>query len=166
MNDLARLLAAAPPLSLAVAESVTCGHLQAQIGAISGISASFRGGITAYQFEQKSRHLGVDAALLARTNGVDPVVAHEMALGACRMFNADVALATTGYAEPSEERGVQHPFAYWAAVYIRGAVVVAKAEGRIVRRGAPRVEAQREIAAEAVAKLAEFLRKIRTESFV
>ena len=61
-QELKRLMLAPPRLTLAVAESVTCGRLQARIGAISGASEFFLGGITAYTIAQKVRHLGVDRA--------------------------------------------------------------------------------------------------------
>ena len=59
----------APRLTLAVAESLTCGHLQAAIGAISGASEFFRGGLTAYTLAQKVRHLGVDRAAADAASG-------------------------------------------------------------------------------------------------
>ena len=62
MSDLKNLMLREPRLTLAVAESLTCGRLQARIGAISGASEFFLGGMTAYSLEQKVRHLGVDRA--------------------------------------------------------------------------------------------------------
>ena len=44
--------------TLAVAESLTCGHLQALVGSVSGASDFFCGGVTAYNIDQKVRHLG------------------------------------------------------------------------------------------------------------
>lgn len=43
--------------TLAVAESVTSGHLQAAFSAATLASKFFQGGITAYNIGQKSRHL-------------------------------------------------------------------------------------------------------------
>ena len=59
-DPLRNLMIARPPLTLAVAESLTSGHLQAAIGARSGASDFFLGGITAYSIDQKVTHLGVD----------------------------------------------------------------------------------------------------------
>ena len=70
MLELKELLLRPPRLTLAVAESVTCGRVQARIGAISGASEFFLGGITAYSLEQKVRHLGVDRAAAVAVNAV------------------------------------------------------------------------------------------------
>ena len=64
-----------PGVWLAVAESITCGRLQARIGAISGASAFFRGGVTAYTLEGKVRLLGVDRAHAAKVGCVSRRVA-------------------------------------------------------------------------------------------
>jgi len=101
-------------LTLAVAESLTCGCLQASIGAISGASDFFLGGITAYTLEQKIRHLGVPRELAAPVNCVSEQVAIAMAQGARRLFGADIALATTGYAEPAPAQNITRPFAWIA----------------------------------------------------
>lgn len=47
-------------LTLAVAESLTGGNIQALLTAISGSSAYFSGGVTAYNLRQKVDILGVD----------------------------------------------------------------------------------------------------------
>ena len=47
-SELKSLLLAEPRLTLAVAESLTCGGVQSRIGGISGASEFFLGGITAY----------------------------------------------------------------------------------------------------------------------
>jgi nicotinamide-nucleotide amidase len=98
--ELKALLLHAPRRTLAVAESITCGHLQARIGAISGASEFFLGGITAYTLDEKVRHLGVKRAAATAVNSVSAAVAEQMARGACVLFGSDFALATTGYAEP------------------------------------------------------------------
>lgn len=56
------LLLAEPKLTLAVAESLTAGNVQAQIAGISGASGYFLGGVTAYSIEEKVRLLGVNRA--------------------------------------------------------------------------------------------------------
>jgi len=37
-----------------------------------------------------------------------------MALGVCELFNTQIGISTTGYAEPSEEMGVEQPFAFFS----------------------------------------------------
>ncbi|RME71605.1 MAG: hypothetical protein D6781_03935 [Verrucomicrobia bacterium] len=81
VEALKTLCAGEPRLTVAVAESLTCGQLQAAIGAVSGVSAFFLGGITAYAVEQKVRHLGVDPAEALPCQGVSPAVARQMAGG-------------------------------------------------------------------------------------
>ena len=68
--ELKPLLLASPKLTLAAAESLTCGRVQAAIGSVSGASEYFLGGITAYSLDQKVRHLGVERAAAARVNSV------------------------------------------------------------------------------------------------
>lgn len=156
------LLTAAPAWTLAVAESLTCGHLQARIGAIAGASNFLLGGITAYSLEQKVRHLGVDRARAAAVNCVSAAVAEEMARGAAALFGANVGVATTGYAEPAPAQGITAPFAWWA-VALRDS---ARAEwrqchGRIECPGASRVDAQTMVADAAFGELTAFLRECR-----
>jgi nicotinamide-nucleotide amidase len=114
MSELRDFMQRAPDLRIAVAESVTCGHLQARIGGISGASRFFLGGITTYSLEQKIRHLGVRRDIAEPVNCVSEAVARAMARGACDLFGCGLALATTGYAEPSVEWNVPQPFAWWA----------------------------------------------------
>ncbi len=152
---------------LCVAESVTIGHLQALIGGQSGASDFFVGGITAYTLAQKVRHLGVDPDEAATTNCVSPAVCQQMARGACRMFQANLAIATTGYAEPSPDQRIVTPFAFMS-IYQGGLVdkeVVAKRieyteTDRWLDRGVLRQRCQQFIAETAIEALHEFLNHI------
>lgn len=137
-------------LTLAVAESLTCGHLQARIGAISGASAFFLGGITAYTLEQKIRHLGVRRELAEPVDCVSEAVAVSMAQGARKLFGADVAAATTGYAEPAPNAPVPHA---WIAIAGAGGTIT----HRIECPALPRIEVQRRVAQAAYDALADFL---------
>ncbi len=87
-------------LSLAVAESLTGGLLGARITAVPGASDVFRGGLVAYASEVKFTLLGVP---------IGPVVSAEcakaMAAGVRERLGADVGLATTGVAGPTEQDG-------------------------------------------------------------
>lgn len=153
------LMAGPPPLTLAAAESLTCGRVQARIGEISGASHFFLGGLTAYSLEEKVRHLGVDRASARRVDAVSADVAAQMARGACRLFGSDLALATTGYAEPAP--GVDAPFAWWALAHRRRGRFVALRTGRVECPGATRVDAQQFVADAVVAELAAYLREWR-----
>jgi nicotinamide-nucleotide amidase len=92
-------------LSLAVSESLTGGLLSDAIVQVPGASATYRGAIVAYVTTMKSALLGVPDELLAERGAVDPDVADAMARGTRRAFGADVALATTGVAGPTEQDG-------------------------------------------------------------
>jgi nicotinamide-nucleotide amidase len=91
--------------TIAVAESLTGGLVAASLTAIPGASAVFRGSVTAYATDAKASVLGVDAGLLARTGAVDAEVARQMATGVRRLFTAELGLATTGVAGPTEQDG-------------------------------------------------------------
>lgn len=101
--------------TLAVAESLTCGNLQAKIWSISGASTFFKGWITTYQEENKVKILGVDQKHAHSVNCVSQRVADEMATWACRIFGSDWTISTTWYAEAWGEFKV--PFAYYAIVH-------------------------------------------------
>lgn len=158
MSDLKGLMASGPGLTLAVAESLTCGRLQARIGAISGASDFFLGGVTAYSLEQKVGLLGVDRVEAEATNCVSGRVAEQMARGACVLFGADVGVATTGYAEPSVERGVAVPFAWWALARRGKGGDYAVESGRAEFPGLSRVDVQERVAQLAFDALAGSLR--------
>lgn len=161
--ELKELMLQEPRWSLAVAESMTAGNLQARVAAVSGASAYFCGGMTAYTIEQKVRLLGIDRAEAERTNCVSAEVARQMARGACVRFDADVAVATTGYAEPSAPHAVRVPFAWWAAVS-RTAGGWRENHGRIECPGASRLQAQAIIADAVLAELVAWLRELRGAS--
>lgn len=154
--DLKALLLAAPNLSLAAAESLTCGRVQARVGEISGASEYFRGGITAYTLDQKVRHLGVDRAHAKTVESASPQVAVQMARGVCRLFRSDLGVATTGFAS-----GVPVPYAYWAVVQVRRGRVIALRSGRVECPGANRIEAQTIVADAVLTELAGYLRALR-----
>lgn len=160
-QELKDLLLGEPKLSLAVAESMSCGRVQARIGAIAGASEFFVGGITAYNLEQKVRHLGVEEATARALNCVSQEVAEQMAIGACALFSADVGLATTGYAEPNPERRVPHPFAWWAIAHDLGDGRSAVLSGMIECPGADRIRAQDTVSMVAVGSLCKYLRQFR-----
>lgn len=161
MDDLKTLMLAEPRLTLAVAESMTCGQLQARIGAISGASNFFLGGVTAYTLDQKVRHLGVGPAAAAAVDCVSDEVARQMARGACRLFGSDLGAATTGYAEPAPHAGVAVPFAHWAVACREGSGGWLLRSGRIVCAGMERTPAQVAVAQAVVAELTAFVRKLR-----
>jgi nicotinamide-nucleotide amidase len=99
--------------TLAVAESVTSGHLQAAFSLADEASQFFQGGITAYNLEQKARLLKIDKIHAATCNCVSEKVAAEMAIALCNVFSCDWAIAVTGYA--SED--IQNDKGFLYAIY-------------------------------------------------
>lgn len=159
--ELKALMLAEPKLTLAVAESLTAGHVQARVAAVSGASNFFLGGVTAYSLEQKVKLLGVERRHAKKVNCVSARVAEEMARGVGGLFGADVGVATTGYAEPSPADGVAEPFAWWAVARrgARGKFVMRY--GRVECPGAGRIDAQAIVAEAVLAELIAWLREER-----
>ena len=159
--ELKDLLLRPPRLTLAVAESLTGGHLQALIAATPGASDYFLGGLTAYTLAQKVRHLGVNRAHAARVDCVSQRVAVEMAQGAMALFGADVALATTGYAQVNRAAGVTVPQAWWALCHRRRHGRLQVISEFVTVPGAGRVAVQARVAAVALQALVAYLRALR-----
>ncbi|MGH9086389.1 MAG: competence/damage-inducible protein A [Acidimicrobiales bacterium] len=99
-------------LTLAVAESLTGGLVASRIVAVAGSSGWFRGGVVAYASEVKHDVLGVPEGPV-----VSAAAAEAMADGVRRRLGADVGLATTGVAGPTEQEG-QPPGTVWLGLAI------------------------------------------------
>lgn len=112
--------------TIAVAESVTTGLLQAALASVTDASQFFQGGITAYNLGQKFKHLQIEPIHAASVNCVSPKVAAEMANGICTLYGSDWGVGITGYSSPVPESD-QKVFAYYAIVY-KGKI---KAKGKI-----------------------------------
>ena len=94
--------------TLVTAESCTGGGIGAALTAVSGSSAVYKGGIISYCNEVKHRVLGVEQQLLDTLGAVSGPVAEQMAAGARRVLDADIAVSVTGLAGPGgDEYG--HP---------------------------------------------------------
>lgn len=87
-------------LSLGLAESLTGGLMGTRFTDIPGASDVFRGSIVSYASDVKFSLLGVPEGPV-----VSEQAARAMAEGARRVLGADVALATTGVAGPTEQEG-------------------------------------------------------------
>jgi nicotinamide-nucleotide amidase len=109
--------------SLAVAESVTSGHLQAAFSLADGAMQFFQGGITAYNIGQKSRHLKVDPIHAIESNCVSSRIAEEMALHVAELFSSHWSIAITGYAVPVPELKINDRFAFYSIAYASKIVV-------------------------------------------
>lgn len=99
--------------TIAVAESVTGGHLQAALSSVEDASLFYEGGISVYNIKQKVRHLNVDPLNAIQTNCVSAQVAEEMAVNVCRLFHCDWGLSITGYARPLEQEPQMELYAWY-----------------------------------------------------
>jgi nicotinamide-nucleotide amidase len=99
--------------TLALAESVTSGYLQAAISNAKNAKDFFQGGITAYNLGQKYRHLMVDPIHAQACNCVSEQVAATMALHVCELFSSDWGIGVCGYAAADKE-SVGKMYAYYA----------------------------------------------------
>jgi nicotinamide-nucleotide amidase len=84
--------------TLATAESCTGGLIAAALTAIAGSSSVVMAGFVTYSNAAKMRMVGVAEASLAAHGAVSEAVAREMAEGALREAQVDVALSCTGIA--------------------------------------------------------------------
>lgn len=107
--------------TIAVAESVTSGLLQATMAQAEFASEYYQGGITCYNLGQKYKHLKVEPIYADQTNCVSEKVTAEMALNVCELFNSDWGIGVTGYATPVPESG-NKLFAYYAIAH-KGRIV-------------------------------------------
>lgn len=103
--------------TVAVAESVTAGYVQAILSSAAEATFFFQGGITAYNIGQKCKHLQVDPIEALQTNAVSAKVALQMSTGVQKLFMSDYGISITGYAAPLPEKDVHQIFAFVAATY-------------------------------------------------
>jgi len=159
--ELKKLLLKRPAFTLAAAESLTAGHVQAQIASVSGSSGYFLGGVTAYSLDQKVKLLGVNRAHAKSVDCVSQRVAVEMAAGAVKLFDADITLATTGYAEPAPAQKVKVPQAWWAICHRHKGGAAEILSGFIEVPDADRVTVQARVADAVLGELVKYLREVR-----
>lgn len=112
--------------TIAVAESLTSGHLQVALASAENASKFFQGGITAYNLGQKARHLNIEPIHAESCNCVSEQVALQMALNAATLFTSDWAIGITGYAAPLPECSVDQPFAYYAICFQNNVLRITK----------------------------------------
>ncbi len=101
--------------SVACAESLTGGGVARRLSAAPGASAYFKGSAVVYTPDAKVRLLRVRRETIDREGVVSEACAREMAAGARRAFEADVAIALTGSAGPEPHDGAP-PGRVWIAM--------------------------------------------------
>lgn len=93
-------------LTFAAAESCTGGLIGKLMTDLPGSSDYFKGSAVTYWNSAKEQVLGVKKETLAAYTAVSVETAREMAEGTRRLYHADIAVSTTGYAGPGKgERG-------------------------------------------------------------
>jgi len=92
-------------LTIATAESCTGGSIAQKLTSIEGASGYFKGSAVTYATESKVNILGVQQQIIDTFSVVSEEVAREMALGAKRIYQADLAISTTGNAGPLKGDG-------------------------------------------------------------
>jgi nicotinamide-nucleotide amidase len=93
--------------TLAVAESLTGGLLEASLTDIPGASKVLQGGVVVYTNELKMRLLNVPAEVLEKHSAVSAESAIAMAEGMRTLSNTDYAISTTGEAGPKSQSGAK-----------------------------------------------------------
>ena len=123
--------------TIAVAESVTAGLLQAAISQADDAIEFFQGGITTYNLGQKYKLLNVEPIHATRVNSVSDKVSAEMALHVIERFNSDWGIGVTGFATAVPESGGKL-FAYYTIA--RQKKIIAK--GKLTAKKMPPLQIQ------------------------
>ncbi len=92
-------------LTVTTAESCTGGLVAGRLVNVAGVSDVFEEGYITYSDKAKRKELNVSKATLKKYTAVSRQTAREMAIGAAFSANADVSIATTGYAGPDSAPG-------------------------------------------------------------
>ena len=92
-------------LTIATAESCTGGSVAQKLTSVEGSSGYFKGSAVTYATESKVNILGVQQQTIDTFSVVSEEVAREMAVGAKRIYQTDLAISTTGNAGPLKGDG-------------------------------------------------------------
>lgn len=87
-------------LTITTAESCTGGMIGSALTEISGVSSYYKEGIITYSNEAKMKYLGVNRETLEKFGAVSKDTAVQMATGAQKNAQSDIAVAVTGIAGP------------------------------------------------------------------
>lgn len=117
-------------LTLTAAESCTGGLIAKRLTDVSGASAVFHGSLVTYSNRLKEKWLGVQAETLQKYGAVSAQTAREMALGARKAADADLAVAVTGIAGPNSDDTNKPVGLVFIALADRDSVTVEKYENQ------------------------------------
>jgi nicotinamide-nucleotide amidase len=97
-------------LTLALAESCTCGLAAAQLAPAEGVSDVLLGSVVTYHAQAKQKLLGVNRATLDLYSAESQQTTNEMALGLHKHLpQADVCVAVTGLCGPGASATPEKP---------------------------------------------------------
>lgn len=113
-------------LTLATAESCTGGRLAAKFTEIPGASAYFKGSIVSYATSAKHDVLSIPKSFIEKYSVVSAEITEEMAKRVQQLFNADIAVATTGNAGPTKGDSEAEIGTVFIALAFKTQVVVEK----------------------------------------
>ncbi|MGA0351223.1 MAG: CinA family protein [Acholeplasmataceae bacterium] len=102
MNDIIKYLKD-HTLTISLAESMTGGSLAYEFVKIAGVSEVFKGSLVCYQNDIKVNVLKVPQDLIDTCGVVSQEVVLDMAKKALALFQSDVSLSVTGYAEANKD---------------------------------------------------------------
>ena len=119
-------------LTLTAAESCTGGLIAKRLTDVSGASAVFHGSLVTYSNRLKEKWLGVHAETLHTYGAVSAQTAREMALGARKAADADLAVAVTGIAGPNSDDTNKPVGLVFIALASKDGVTVEKYENQFV----------------------------------
>jgi len=121
-------------LSIALAESVTCGLVSHQIGTVRGVSDVFRGSIVCYDPAVKISLMKIKPALIRRCTAESPEVTDALARQLGRLIDADICCAVTGLAcEGGSETKTKPVGTVFISMYFRRRIY----RQRLLFRGTP-----------------------------
>ena len=113
-------------MTVATAESCTCGLVAATLINYAGASQAFINGMVTYTNESKHRLLGVKNETLETYGAVSPQTAEEMCIGVAKVSGTDIGLSTTGIAGPGGGTDEKPVGLVYIGVTIKGKTVVKK----------------------------------------
>src|ERR1044071_9741416 len=96
-------------LTLAFAESMTCGLAAHQLSQVKGTSDAFKGSLVCYNGDVKSNLLKISKKLIEKHTAESQRVTDEMAKKLKEIFLADVYAAITGLATPGGSETKRKP---------------------------------------------------------
>ena len=107
-------------LQIATAESCTGGWIAKALTDVAGSSACLGYGFVSYSNDAKESLLGVKHQTLLEQGAVSDAVVREMAAGAARVSQADVAVAVSGIAGPGGGTDDKPVGSVWIAWQVSG----------------------------------------------